>query len=76
MKKADAILYFGTRAAIAKELGISRAAVSRWGELIPPAPAALLEKLSNGALRFDPKAYTKRCGPRLATEISSQDRAA
>lgn len=57
MKTLDAIAHFGSAARVADALGISRAAVSRWGERIPPSSASLLEKLSGGALVFDPADY-------------------
>lgn len=74
MKTADAIQHYGTAAKVAKTLGISRAAVSRWRDTVPPAPASILEKLSGGALVFDPQIYVKKCGRRRAAE--AQDRAA
>jgi DNA-binding transcriptional regulator YdaS (Cro superfamily) len=57
MKTADAIQHFGTGAALAGALGISRAAVSQWGELVPLATAARLEKLTDGRLVLDIDAY-------------------
>lgn len=57
MKTADAIQYFGSGAVLAGALGISRAAVSQWGELVPLATAARLEKLTDGRLALDIDAY-------------------
>lgn len=74
MKTADAIQYYGTAAMVAKTLGISRAAVSRWRDTVPAAPASILEKLSGGKLVFDPNTYLKKCGKRRPAE--GQDRAA
>lgn len=50
MKVADAIHHFGSAAALAKALGISKAAVSQWGVLIPIGSAARLEKITEGKL--------------------------
>ena len=41
---------------------INRAAVSQWGDYVPPAAASLLEKLTSGALVFDPNTYIHRRG--------------
>ncbi|MER2514393.1 MAG: Cro/CI family transcriptional regulator [Nitrosomonas ureae] len=57
MKKQDAISYFGTRAALARAVGITRQAVNEWKEFVPPTIAALLEEMTDGALVFDPASY-------------------
>ena len=36
MKKVDVIKLFGSQRAVARALGISEPAVSRWGEEVPP----------------------------------------
>lgn len=59
MKTDDVIAYFGTQTATAKALGISKGAVSQWGELVPLATAARLEKLTHGALALDVALYDK-----------------
>jgi hypothetical protein len=70
MKKTEAISHFGNQAKIARAVGISRQAVSQWGEFVPPAIAALLAKISGGKLIFDPSSYPPaylRPGGRLWT---------
>lgn len=62
MKTVDAVEYFGTKAAVARALGISSAAVAQWGEIVPLTSALLLERISNGALVVDFSDY-----PRLDT---------
>lgn len=57
MFTADAVVCFGTKAAIAEILGVSPSAVSQWDELVPPLSAAKLAKRSNGKLEFDPDLY-------------------
>ena len=57
MDKSDAISHFGTGTAVAKALGISKGAVSAWGEKVPPLSAARLHEITSGALRFDPSDY-------------------
>lgn len=68
MKKADAILYFGSKAAVANAAGVSPAAVSQWGRYVPPATAAILEKKSGGKLKFDPDIYRKPGARRIPKE--------
>lgn len=55
MKKSDVIKFFGTQAEVARVLGINRAAVSAWGERVPPLRALQIENLTDGALKADPK---------------------
>ena len=59
MNTQTVVQYFGSAAAVAKALGISRAAVSQWGSLVPLATAARLEKLTNGELTLDIRHYDK-----------------
>lgn len=84
MKTKRAILYFGTAAKLARALNISNAAVSRWGEYVPPASAARLEKLTGGELVFEPLAYRRHRGrlwspkgkPSTPAPSAAEDRAA
>lgn len=76
MKTSDAISHYGSAARVAAALGISRAAVSQWGDCVPPAPASLLEKLSGGVLVFDPNAYIRSRGRLWAPHPAHEDRAA
>lgn len=50
MKTSDAIKYFGSRSRLARLLGISRQAVSRWGDEVPQRWQYHLERLSAGEL--------------------------
>ncbi|WP_394178434.1 Cro/CI family transcriptional regulator [Marinomonas posidonica] len=45
---------------IAQQLGVSRAAVSAWAEVIPQVQAMRLEKITNGALKYDPSLYESK----------------
>ena len=53
MRTSDAINHFQSKAAIARTLGISSAAVSKWGESVPVESAKALEIRTNGVLRVD-----------------------
>lgn len=54
MRKHDAITHFGGVTATAKALGISHAAVVKWGETIPQGRAYQIEVVTGGALKADP----------------------
>lgn len=53
MLTQKALAHFKTKIAIARVLGISGAAVSKWDEVIPVESAKALEIRTNGALRVD-----------------------
>ena len=57
MRKAIAVGHFGTQSALARALGIGHAAVSKWGEWVPPLQAARLAQLTGNVLKFDPSQY-------------------
>lgn len=50
MKTSTAVAYFGSKAALARALKISRQAVTDWGEDVPELRELQLEKLTDGAL--------------------------
>jgi DNA-binding transcriptional regulator YdaS (Cro superfamily) len=69
MRTQQAIEHFGSPSAIAAALGISRPAVSKWGDTVPYASARRLEQLSGGALALDESLYDVHLRPlRPATE--------
>lgn len=59
MRKSDVIQHFGSQAAIGRELGIGKAAVSKWPPLVPRPWAAELHIRTRGKLKFDPDEYCK-----------------
>lgn len=59
MLKSVAIAHFGSQIALAKALGVTKGAVSLWGEVIPEGSAYKLESLTKGVLRVDPQLYMK-----------------
>lgn len=57
MRKTDVLKHYKTATAVAAALEVSVAAVSQWGDLVPPASAHRLSQLTDGELRFDPRSY-------------------
>ncbi|HDR2461519.1 TPA: hypothetical protein QCI23_000626 [Enterobacter ludwigii] len=57
MKTETVISFFGTKTAVARALGISQVAVTRWGPVVPEKRAARLSLMTNGELIYDPKDY-------------------
>jgi len=78
MKTLDAISHYGSAARLADAMGISRAAVSQWGDTVPASAAALLEKMTGGVLVFDPNVYIRKRGRLWAPHPApaAEDRAA
>lgn len=60
MKTEQVIAFFGTKTAVAKVLGISQVAVTRWGDIVPEKRAARLEHISGGSLTYDPDFYERQ----------------
>jgi DNA-binding transcriptional regulator YdaS (Cro superfamily) len=59
MRTEQAVEYFGSQAAIAAALEISRAAVSKWGDVVPEGSAYKLESLTDGELKVDRDLYRR-----------------
>ena len=80
MRTEDAVRHFSTKAEVARALGITRASLTDWGELVPALRAAQLERITAGHLKFDPNEYLGRPGGRAAraanpSAVSSGDAA-
>lgn len=60
MTTSHAVKYFGSKAALAKALGINKGAVSQWGETIPQGRAYQIEVLTGGQLKANPAASSAR----------------
>lgn len=50
MRVKQAVKHFESKANIARALGVSRSAVTRWGEVVPVKQALKLKSLSKGKL--------------------------
>jgi hypothetical protein len=57
MRKTIAIDFFGSPAALARSLGISRQSVHGWKELVPEGKASRLERMTGSRLKYDPTVY-------------------
>jgi DNA-binding transcriptional regulator YdaS (Cro superfamily) len=59
MLTSHAIAHFGNKAALARTLGISRTAVSRWKKIVPELSAHRLQLITKGKLVVKPELYKK-----------------
>jgi hypothetical protein len=57
MLKTDVIEYFQTATATALAIGVSKATVSLWKEVIPWKYALLIQEVTHGALKYRPELY-------------------
>ena len=53
MKTQDAIKYYGSQSALARAVGVTRAAVNAWGDEMPIGRQFQIEVLTSGALKAD-----------------------
>ncbi len=53
MFKSDAIKHFGTATELARRLGVGKALVSKWPDVVPPRYAYEIERLTGGKLKAD-----------------------
>ena len=62
MQTTDVITYYGSPAEVARILGISRAAVSKWAKegIVPEGSAYKIESLTRGKLKVNPSDYQPR----------------
>lgn len=68
MLTKTAIQHFGSQAAICRELGLSSAAIAKWGEVVPLESALALEIRTDQAITVDRSLY-----PKLAAAIEAAD---
>jgi DNA-binding transcriptional regulator YdaS (Cro superfamily) len=57
MLKSAVISHFGSAAAVARALGLTRGAVWQWPEIVPRSSAYHIEVVTGGQLRVDPSVY-------------------
>lgn len=51
MRKEDAIRHFGSATKLARALGITKQAISKWGDNVPAGRDYQIEVLTDGALK-------------------------
>lgn len=57
MRKSDVVKHYGSQSAVARELGIGKAAVSKWPSVVPRPWAAEIHVRTRGKLKFNPSEY-------------------
>ena len=57
MLKSDVIAHFGSANEAAAALGITKQAISAWGEIIPRGSAYIVQGITKGKLKVDPANY-------------------
>ncbi|WP_278401533.1 Cro/CI family transcriptional regulator [Hafnia paralvei] len=58
MHKQDVTAHFGSGIKTAEALGVSKSTVSLWKDVIPWKYALLVEKVTEGRLKYDPALYS------------------
>ncbi len=59
MLKSKVLKHFGGVSKTAIALGISHPAVCRWGKVIPEKQAFVIDRITNGKLKYDARHYHK-----------------
>lgn len=59
MLKTDVVTFFGNQTETAKRLGVTKSAVSQWGDLVPEHIAYRAQYESGGVLKVEPSVYYK-----------------
>jgi hypothetical protein len=57
MRTKQAIDYYGSQAALARELGIRQQSITDWGDIVPALRQLQLEKLTRGKLKASPDVF-------------------
>jgi DNA-binding transcriptional regulator YdaS (Cro superfamily) len=64
MRTEDVLARFGSQKAAADAIGITRAAISQWGPVVPFISALRLEAMTDGELKLEHDAYDDRGRPK------------
>lgn len=59
MLTKDVVHFFGSKAQVARAIGLTRGAVTNWGKVVPRSSVWRVERASNGKLKGDPSFYAK-----------------
>ncbi|NUL36602.1 Cro/CI family transcriptional regulator [Kosakonia sacchari] len=76
MNTEMAIKFFGSKSAIARALGISQVAVTRWGNTVPEKRAARLSHITGGQLEYDPSFYENNDRAKRAGNLTDETQSA
>lgn len=57
MFKTDVLSHFKTGVAVARAVGVTKSAVSQWGDVIPEAMAYRVQAATRGKLKVNPSLY-------------------
>ncbi|ODP73758.1 hypothetical protein A9X63_26260 [Klebsiella pneumoniae] len=59
MLKNQVVEYYGGISKTAIALGVTHSAVCQWGNVIPQKRAFVIERITNGKLKYDASLYQK-----------------
>ncbi|MCY1894047.1 Cro/CI family transcriptional regulator [Klebsiella pneumoniae] len=59
MLKNQVVEYYGGISKTAIALGVTHSAVCQWGNVIPQKQAFVIERITNGKLKYDASFYQK-----------------
>ncbi|KXA23069.1 regulatory protein cro family protein [Klebsiella pneumoniae] len=59
MLKNQVVEYYGGISKTAIALGVTHSAVCQWGNVIPQKQAFVIERITNGKLKYDASLYQK-----------------
>ncbi|HCA7565691.1 Cro/CI family transcriptional regulator [Klebsiella pneumoniae] len=59
MLKNQVVEYYGGISKTAIALGVTHSAVCQWGNVIPQKQAFVIERITNGKLKYDARLYQK-----------------
>lgn len=60
MRKKTVVRFFGNQTKTAERLGVTKSAVSQWGDVVPELMAYRAQYESGGILKVDPRTYQKQ----------------
>ena len=60
MLKNTVVEFYGNQTKAANALNVTRSCVSAWNSLIPEKQALLLDRITEGALKYDPSLYESK----------------
>lgn len=61
MKTSDVLLHFGNKSKVSKALGITKSAISQWGDVVPKLRAYEIEIVTKGELKASKEECNKVC---------------